>query len=79
MRKISGSSKSHQVTEAQEDTERRPNHKTQNLSVISITAPKSNEELRAKLAQAPRSSPASEKELSVAETLVSMGNNSIRN
>ncbi|MEF9387881.1 hypothetical protein V4890_19975 [Ralstonia solanacearum species complex bacterium KE056] len=50
MPKISGSSsKSHQVTEAAEDTERRPNHKTKNLSIVSLTAPKSNEELRSRL------------------------------
>lgn len=79
MPKISGSSSSHQVTEAPEDTERRPHHKTKNLSVISLTAPKSNEELRAKLSQAPQSSPVSEKELSAAEIMAAMGNNSIRN
>ncbi|WP_247311632.1 hypothetical protein [Ralstonia pseudosolanacearum] len=81
MPKISGSSsKSHQVTEAAEDTERRPNHKTKNLSVVSLTAPKSNEELRSRLSQAPRSSPvSSEKELTAAEIMAAMGNNSIKN
>ncbi|AXV84430.1 hypothetical protein [Ralstonia solanacearum] len=84
MTKISGNRPTGpQVTEAEEDTERRPDHRTRNTTVVTVVAPRGNAELRTGLAQAPRPSQleaqASADEHSVAQTLLEMGKDSIRN
>ncbi|AXV80048.1 hypothetical protein CJO79_22770 (plasmid) [Ralstonia solanacearum] len=84
MTKIAGSRPTGpQVTEAEEDTERRPNHLTRNTTVVTVAAPRGNAELRTGLAQAPKpseaASHASAEDLSIADTLLKLGGNSSRN